>query len=65
MSNNSFRPRKFEDFQIVDANMNVVGHNRIKPSGILWAPKHSKVWYGISQKKFAELLEEHGRKQKK
>lgn len=65
MSTNSFRPRKFEDFEIVNDQHVVVGHIRIKPSGILWAPKHSKVWYGLTLKAFGEHAEMRGKKQKK
>ena len=32
---NSFRPKKYEDHEIVDSDGNVVGHIRVKPSGIL------------------------------
>jgi hypothetical protein len=65
MATNSFKPRKFEDFEIVDANGKVVGHVRVKPSGILWSPKSGKDWYGISLSEFAEYLETHGKKQAK
>ena len=65
MANNSFRPRKFEDHEIVDSNDKVVGHVRVKPSTIMWSPKNGKDWYGISLKEFAAHLEEHGKKQKK
>lgn len=65
MAVNSFRPKKFEDFEIVDGGSKVVGHVRIKPSGILWAPANAKVWYGISLPDFAKHLEQVGKKQKK
>lgn len=65
MSTNNFRPRKFEDFEIVNGSLNIVGHVRIKPSGILWAPFNSKVWYGVSLNTFSEFMEENGRKKKK
>lgn len=65
MATNSFAPRKFEDHQIVDQAGKVVGHIRVKPSGILWSPKNGKVWYGISLDKFAEYIEEHGKRQSK
>ena len=65
MAVNSFRPRKYEDFEIVDDNQKVVGHIRVKPSGILWAPSNAKVWYGISLDEFARYLEKYGKKQKK
>jgi len=65
MAVNSFRPRKFEDHEIVDAEGKVVGHIRVKPSGILWSPAKGKDWYGISLAKFAEFLEANGKKQEK
>lgn len=65
MSVNSFRPKKFEDFEIVDADDKVVGHIRVKPSGILWAPTNAKVWYGISLAKFQEFMQSEGKKQGK
>jgi hypothetical protein len=61
MSVNSFRPRKFEDFEIVNEQEKVVGHIRVKPSGILWAPSNAKVWYGVSLKDFSEYMESNGK----
>ncbi len=65
MAINSFRPRKFEDFEIVDSDSRVVGHIRVKPSGVLWAPSNAKVWYGVSLKDFAGYMEKNGKKQDK
>jgi hypothetical protein len=65
MSVNNFRPRKFEDHEIVDGDNKVVGHVRVKPSGVLWAPANSKVWYGVSITDFAAYMEEYGKQQKK
>ena len=65
MSINNFRPRKFEDHEIVDAAGKVVGHIRVKPSGVLWAKANSKVWFGIKLKDFADFMEEYGTKQGK
>ena len=65
MSVNNFRPRKYEDFEIVDDDEKVVGHIRVKPSGVLWAPTNAKTWYGISLDDFATHLEKYGKKQKK
>jgi hypothetical protein len=65
MSTNVFRPRKFEDFEIVNDSHHVVGHIRVKPSGVLWAPANSKIWYGVSLSKFSEYMEANGKKQKK
>lgn len=65
MSTNSFRPRKFEDHEIVDDNNKVVGHVRVKPSGIHWSPKNGKDWYGISLLDFADYMEKNGKKLKK
>ena len=65
MAVNSFRPRKYEDHEIVDSGNKVVGHIRVKPSGLLWSPKNGKDWYGISLAKFAEFVEKQGKKQSK
>lgn len=65
MATNSFRPRKFEDHEIVDGENKVVGHVRVKPSGILWSPKNGKVWFGVSLTAFARFMEDHGKKQGK
>ena len=65
MAVKSFRSRKFEDFEIVDGKKRTVGHVRVKPSGILWAAKDWKVWYGVSLNQFASFAREEGKKQKK
>jgi len=65
MAVNSFRPRKFEDHEIVNGNNKVVCHIRVKPSGVLWAPTKSKVWYGVSLLEFAKFMEENGTTQTK
>jgi hypothetical protein len=65
MSVNSFRPKKYEDHEIVDDKNKVVGHVRVKPSGILWSPKNGKDWYGVSIAEFALYIEENGKKIKK
>jgi len=65
MAVNSFRPRKYEDHEIVDAKNKVVGHIRVKPSSVLWSPKNGKDWYGISLAEFADYLEANGKKQTK
>jgi hypothetical protein len=63
VSANSFRPRKFEDFEIVDEDDKVVGHIRVKPSSVLWAPSNAKTWYGVSLKLFAAFMEHNGKRQ--
>lgn len=65
MAVNSFRPRKYEDHEIVDESNKVVGHIRVKPSGVHWSPKNGKDWYGVSLGKFAEFMENNGTKKKK
>lgn len=65
MSVNSFRPSKFEDHVIVDDENKVVGHIRVKPSGVHWSPRNGKDWYGISLADFATYLETNGKKLKK
>lgn len=59
--NNRFQPEKFQDHKIVTESGEVVGHVRVKPSSILWAPKAAKVWYGLSLAKFGQLMVEQGR----
>lgn len=63
MAVNSFRPKKYEDHEIIDADNKVVGHIRVKPSSILWSPKNGKDWYGISLNEFADFLVKNGKKQ--
>jgi hypothetical protein len=62
---NSFRPRKYEDFHIVDDQNRVVGHIRVKPSGVLWAPADAGLWYGVKLSEFAKYMEENGERQEK
>lgn len=62
---NSFRPTKFSDHEIIDSEGKVVGHIRVKPSGVLWSPKNGKDWFGVSLAEFATFLETNGKKQKK
>jgi len=65
MSVNSFAPRNFEDFVIVNEDEKVVGHIRVKPSGVLWARSKAKGWFGISLEEFAAYMEKKGKKQQK
>tara|TARA_R100000093_G_C1863596_1_gene49182 strand:- start:90 stop:287 length:198 start_codon:yes stop_codon:yes gene_type:complete len=65
VATNSFKPKKYEDHQIVDQNGYVVGHIRVKPSGVLWSPKNGKGWYGVPLAQFAEFMELNGEKQTK
>ncbi|MCX7092025.1 MAG: hypothetical protein NTY50_01050 [Methylobacter sp.] len=65
MATNSFRPHKFEDHEIVDGDNKVVGHIRVKPSGILWSPANGRDWHGISLSQFANYMEAHGKKKTK
>lgn len=60
MSVNKFSPEKFYDYKIVDDKNLVVGHIRIKPSGVHWAPKNSRKWYGVSLEQFADWMEKNG-----
>lgn len=59
---NSFRSRKFEDFEILDYAGAVVGHIRVKPSGVAWSPKSGNDWYSLPLTKLAKLAVEHGKK---
>jgi len=61
----SFKPRKYEDFEVVDHDGYITGSVRIKPSGILWSPPNGKVWYGVSMTAFAAFARDKGKVQKK
>jgi len=63
--NNKFEPNKFHDHRIVAEDGSVVGHIRVKPSGVLWSPKSAKVWYGLRIDKFGEMMVQSGTAQKK
>ena len=65
MAVNSFRSKKFEDFEIVNNKQMTVGHIRVKPSGILWGPKGGRYWYGLSLQAFADFAKDEGTRQKK
>jgi hypothetical protein len=65
MSVNNFRPHKYEDHEIIDEKQKVVGHIRVKPSGVLWAPSNSKLWYGVTLAQFAKYMEENGKRKDK
>jgi hypothetical protein len=65
MSVNKFAPRKFEDFVIVDDVDARVGWIRVKPSGVLWAPKGARKWFGVDLATFAEFMEKKGKLQRK
>jgi len=65
MAVNQFAPRKFEDFEIVDGENQKIGGIRVKPSGVLWAPKGAHKWFGVDLKTFATFMETNGKEQKK
>jgi len=62
---NSFRPKKYEDFEIVDGAGKAAGAVRVKPSGILWSPKGKHNWLGVSLAAFAAFMEQNGKEQEK
>ena len=62
---NKFSPQGHYDFKIVDENDAVVGHIRLKPNGIHWAPKGAHNWYGVSIEEFGKWMEENGKKKRK
>jgi len=65
VSINKFSPSKFEDFEILDGSNHRVGFIRVKPSGVLWAPKGSQKWFGVDLKTFAGYMEKNGKQQGK
>ncbi|MCZ7590760.1 MAG: hypothetical protein M5U15_00815 [Kiritimatiellae bacterium] len=62
---NKFSPQTFVDHEIVAGDGKLIGTIRIKPSGVLWAPRSAKQWYRLTLAKFAKLIEQNGTQQKK
>jgi len=66
VSRKQFASRKFEDCEILDGKTkNKIGHIRVKPSGVLWAPKSAQKWFRVDLKTFANFMEENGKEQRK
>jgi hypothetical protein len=54
----------FEIFDETDGEWEKFGTLRVRPSGLLWAPKGSHVWFRLSIEDFGDLAQRHGTKQK-
>src|SRR5258706_10832073 len=54
-----FSARQLEDFEIQEDG-EVVGTLRVKPSGVLWAPKGSHYWYRVGIDQFGDYAKEKG-----
>ena len=66
MSRNSFASGGTKkDEEILDGNNKKVGDIRLKPSGVLWAPKGAHNWFRVDLATFADFMEKNGTKQKK
>lgn len=65
MAKNTFQRSEIYEHTIVDSKDHVVCTIRIKPSGILWADKHGKIWKGVDLATFSKFMEENGKDQKK
>jgi len=65
MAKNSFKPQKFYDFEIMDNSNKMVGKIRVKPSGILWSPKGSHKFLGVSLDTFTQFMKDNGKTQNK
>lgn len=57
MAKNSFRAKKYVDHEIVDEKGQVVGHIRVKPSGVAWSPKNNHYWHSCRLEEFATFME--------
>jgi hypothetical protein len=57
---NSFAGPKYQDFTVLDSEGHVVGHIRVKPSGVLWRKADHGKWHRLKLNRFAELAIEHG-----
>ena len=62
---NSFRSQQSADFEIINHKSEVIGKIRVKPSGVLWKPKSSHSWYGLTLEQFGAFAVKNGSKQKK
>lgn len=65
MATNSFRSKKYEDFEILDGGSKVIGQVRVKPNAVLWSPKGQQSWYSVNLEDFADFAVGKGKKQKK
>ncbi|HEY4215018.1 MAG TPA: hypothetical protein VGM84_26310 [Steroidobacteraceae bacterium] len=59
-----FRAPTAQDFEIIEDG-EVVGHVRVKPSGVSWARKGSHSWFRVPIEEFADYAENNGSKSKK
>lgn len=64
MAKNSFKPQGHYDIEIMNDDEKI-GELRIKPNNILWAPKGSHKWLGVTLDDFKEWIEKNGKEQKK
>lgn len=56
--------QKSHDFTIVGSNGTVKGHVRVKANKILWAPKSSRWWWGLTRSQLDKLSQAHGKRQR-
>lgn len=57
---NRFRGPEYEEHQIEDENGKLIGHIRIKPSGILWKKSDGKKWYRVPMDFFVGWILQNG-----
>jgi len=55
----------FEIFDELNDKWEMFGTLRVRPSGLLWAPKGSHVWFRLSIEDFGAHAQQHGTKQRK
>jgi len=65
MAFKKFKPKNFEDFEILGGDGKKLCDIRIKPSGILCSPKGEHDWYAMGIAEFIALMKSQGKKQKK
>lgn len=58
---NSFAGPKYQDFTVLDDASHIIGHIRVKPSGVSWRKADHGKWNRLTLKQFAELAIEHGK----
>jgi hypothetical protein len=57
---NQFAEPSFYEHTIADEHGKIIGHIRVKPSGVSWKKVDGKKWYGVTLAHFAEWIVANG-----
>jgi hypothetical protein len=53
---NKFEQPKHIEERILDGDGRKIGTIRIKPSGVLWKPRHDRKFYAVALSRFADWI---------